>query len=94
VGGVSEHVKRGMEIQRGRPVKYEWEGIDDGNINSVWHCTECGDKLELRSRRGEDAYVEVGCGCGLVSLQLRIGGVIGLDIDEWESVTAQKLGRE
>lgn len=84
---MTDHVKRGMKIHTDRSVTTEWDGMDDGNVNAVVRCTECGEKIEMRYRRGMDAYVELGCPCGARSLDLRIGGVVGLDIDEWDADT-------
>jgi len=84
---MKDHVKRGMKTHTDRSVTTEWDGLDDGNVNAVVRCTECGEKIEMRYRRGMDTYVELGCPCGARSVDLRIGGLIGIDIDEWEADT-------
>jgi len=90
---VTEHVKRGATLHKDRDVSYEWDGIEDGNINSVWHCDECGDRLELRQRRGQELYVSIGCPCGAASLDVRIADILGCDVEEWDTKTADRLGR-
>ncbi|UBF23444.1 hypothetical protein HRTV-28_gp6 [Halorubrum tailed virus 28] len=84
---MSDHVKRGLTHHTDREVTTEWDGMDDGNVNAVVRCTECGKKIEMRYRRGMDAYVELSCPCGAHSIDVRIGGVVGLDIDVWEADT-------
>jgi len=88
-----EHVKRGATLVEDEDIEYEWEGAEDGTIRGVYHCLECGEKLEVRERRGMETYVELGCGCGAVSLHLKIGVTIGLDIDQWQSKHPRDLGR-
>ena len=85
---MSEHVKRGMTRHENRKVTTEYEGIDDGNINSVVRCKYCGQKIEMRNRRGMENYVELSCPCGAESLDIRIGCIVGLDIDSWEADTS------
>lgn len=80
---MSEHVKRGAELHRDRPVGYDM--LEEEAIYGVWHCTECDDKLELRQRRGYHAYTEIGCSCGAVSLDLRIADILDIDVDLWET---------
>lgn len=84
---MSDHVKRGMMHFKDRGVTTDWEAIEDGNINSVVRCKECGEKIELRNRRGNEAYISLGCPCGAESLDVRIGGYIALDVDSWENDT-------
>jgi len=88
---MSEHVKRGATRYEDREVTYEYDAEEP--INSVWCCTECGDRLELRQRQGQVDYVEVGCSCGAASLELRIADLLEFKMDEWDTVTVAELGR-
>ena len=91
---MSEHVKRGLTHHSDREVTTEWEGVEDGNIRSVIRCTECGEKIEMRERRGMENYVELSCPCGAESLDIRIGCLVGLDIDSWESDSSVTYNEE
>jgi DNA-directed RNA polymerase subunit RPC12/RpoP len=88
---MSEHVKRGMEIQKNRTTDTDWKGIDDDRINSEWQCEKCGGRIVAKQRRGRDAYVSLECDCALVSVDVRLAGVFDLDIPEWdtEAVTGE-----
>lgn len=85
---MNDHVKRGVELHRDRPVEYDM--LEENAIYGVWHCSECGEKLELRQRRGQHAYTEIGCDCGAASLDLRIADTLDLDIDEWDTELVEK----
>ena len=87
---MSEHVKRGATKHEDRDVSAKWDGIDDGNINSVWACTECDSPLEVRQRRGLDAYISLGCDCGANSLDLRVADLLSFEMDSWDTDTVQE----
>lgn len=88
---MSEHVKRGAELQKDRDVEYNISMHDA--ISGVWHCEQCGGKLELRQRTGRPAYTEISCECGAVSLDVRIADTLDLDIDEWDTKAPHELDR-
>lgn len=88
---MSDHVKRGAELHHDRPV--EKDVLEDNAIYAVWTCAECGDDLQLRQRRGQHAYTEIGCGCGAASLDLRIADLLDLDIEAWTTETIEERQR-
>jgi hypothetical protein len=90
---MSEHVKRGATKHEDRDTSYEWDGVEDGRINSIWCCTECDEPLEVKQRRGLDAYISLECGCGAASLDLRVADILEFEIDEWDTKTVRNLGR-
>jgi len=89
---MTEHVKRGMTVHKDREIAYKGRH-DENPINSVYFCQKCEDKIEVRCRAAQANYVELGCGCGAVSIDLRIGDILGLDIEEWDTKLAHELGR-
>jgi len=88
---MSDHVKRGATKHENREVSYEYDADDE--IISVWCCTECGDRLEIRNRKGQVNYVEIGCSCGAESLDLRIADLLEFSMGSWDTTTSHKLGR-
>ena len=84
---MSDHVKRGATLHTNRDTSTEWEGIDDGRINSEWKCVECGGAVKAKQRRGNDAYVSLECDCGAASLDLRIADVFDFEVEAWDNKT-------
>jgi len=89
----TEHVKRGATKVTDRETEYDWSAREDGGINSVWVCRECNQPLEIRQRRGNDAYVSIECECCAESLDLRIADIFDFEMETWDTETVHKLGR-
>lgn len=90
---MSEHVKRGATKVTDRETEYGWSGPDDDYINSVWVCRECGEPLEIRQRRGREAYVSIECECCTESLDVRIADLFDFEMETWDTATVAELGR-
>jgi hypothetical protein len=86
---MSDHIKRGMELHTNRDTSTEWRGIDDGRLNSVWVCQECGGDLKAKQRRGNDAYVSLECECAAASVDLRIADTLQFEVETVDTETIE-----
>ena len=85
-----EHVKRGATLHTERDTSKEWEGNEDGRINSEWRCVDCAGVVKAKQRRGLSAYISLECDCGAASLDLRVADILDFEVEAWDTVAVTK----